>query len=302
MELTGAWEIPVGGKWPLEFKWRLGSDDLPTGTTIASATKAVSPATGLTVDDPVVNSDSTGVVFWATAVTAGSYSILIVATRSDGGKNIALGHVSVTAAADRTALAANALITLADFLGYVKSETPIAKNVAETIINGVSQEFDRFTGRVLKQATYANLYLDGSGEKTLDLPNWPAASLTGVYEDDTLLVEGLDDDFVLYTSDDDAYLRKVGTTWPELKEATAVWLEGPKTVKITSVLLGYATIPGDLVLACLKQCAWEYQRMKLSEWGETSRSTAGGGSVSLVEPGLLPDVEAVLKRYRRCGL
>jgi len=295
MELTGAWEIPVGGKWPLEFKWRLGSDDLPTGTTIASATKAVSPATGLTVDDPVLNSDSTGVIFWATAVTVGSYSILIVATRSDGGKNIALGHVSVTAAADRTALAANALITLADFLGYVKSESPIAKNVAETIINGISQEFDRSVGRILKrQAAYTNLYLDGNGERYLNLPNWPAASLGTVTEDGTLLVEGLAGDYILYTSDDDAYLYKVGSG--------AVWMKGSKTVLISTVLLGYATVPGDLVLACLKQCAWEYQRMKLSEWGETSRSTAGGGSVSLVDPGLLPDVEAVLKRYRRCGL
>jgi len=300
MELTGAWEIPVGGKWPLEFKWH--GDDLPTGVTIASATKTVTPAAGLTVADPVLNSDSTGVICDATAVTAGGYSILIVATRSDGGKNIALGHVMVTAAADRTTLAANALITVADFLGYVKSETPISKNLIETIINGVSTEFDRFCGRTLKQATYANLYLDGNGEHILNLPNWPAATLTGVYEDDTLLVEGLDEDFVLYTSDEDAYLRKVGSTWPELHEPTGVWLKGPKTIKITSVLLGYATIPGDIVLKCLKQCAYEYQTNKLSEWGETSRSIGGGGSVSLVDPGLLPDVEAVLKRYRRMSL
>lgn len=301
MELTGAWIIPVGGKEPLEFKW--GGDYLPSGVTIISATKAVSPATGLTVDDPVVNGDATGVIFWATAVTAGDYKILIVATRSDGGKNIALGYVYVAPASDRTSLAANALVTFADFMGYVPSETPINKNLAETIINAVSTEFDRVCGRTLKQATYTNLYLDGNGERTLNLPNWPADSATfgTVTENGTLLVNGLTGDYVLYTSDDDAYLRKVGATWPELGESCAAWFAGPKTVLISTVKLGYATVPGDIVLVCLKQCALEYQRAKQRTWGETSRSV-GEGSVSLVEPGLLPDVEAVLKRYRRAGL
>jgi len=290
MELTGEWTIPVGAKWYLGVKFH--GDDLPTGVTVSSATKAVTPAVGLTVDDPVVDSDAKGVTFGATAVTAGNYSILVTVTLSNGGKNIALGNVAVVLASDRTTLAANALITVADFRGYVPDAIGVTKNVIETIINGVSQEFDRFIGFVLKQATYASLYLDGNGEKYLPLPGYPVASLGTVTEDGTLLTEGLDDDFVLYTSDFDAYLRKID----------GVWLEGPKTELISTIKLGYATIPGDLVLACLKQCAWEYQRTKLSEWGETSRSTAGGGSVSLVEPGLLPDVEAVLKRYRRCGL
>jgi len=289
MELTSEWTIPVGGNWPLEFKFK--EDDLPSGVTISSVTKTITPASGLTVSDPAVNSAADGFTFWAEAVTAGGYSALFVATRSDGGKNIVLGHIEVVAASDRTTLASNALITVADFRGYMGDES-INKNLAETLINAVSQEFDRFIGFVLKQTTYASLYLDGNGEKYLPLPGYPVASLGTVTEDGTLLTEGLDDDFVLYTSDFDAYLRKID----------GVWLEGPKTELISTIKLGYATIPGDLVLACLKQCAWEYQRTKLSEWGETSRSTAGGGSVSLVEPGLLPDVEAVLKRYRRCGL
>jgi len=290
MELTGAWEIPVGGKWPLGVKFH--GDDLPTGVTVSSATKAVTPAVGLTVDDPVVDSDAKGVTFWVTAVTAGNYSVLVTVTRSDGGKNIALGSVAVVAASDRTTLAANALITVADFRGYVTDAVGVTKNAIETIINGISQEFDRFVGFVLKQATYTALYLDGNGEKYLPLPGYPAASLGTVTEDGTLLAEGLDDDYVLYTSDNDAYLQKI----------SGVWLDGPKTELISTVKLGFATIPGDLILACLKQCAWEYQRMKRSEWGETSRSGEGGGSVSLVEPGLLPDVVAVLKRYRRAGL
>jgi hypothetical protein len=289
MELTAEWTIPVGGNWPLEFKFK--EDDLPSGVHIESVTKTITPASGLTVTDPAVNTGTDGFTFTATAVTAGGYSLLFVATRSDGGINVVLGHIEVAAASDRTTLAANALITLADFRGYMSDEA-INKNLVEMLINGVSQEFDRFCARVLKQATYVNLYLDGNGEKTLELPSWPAASLGTITEDGTLLSEGVDADFVLYTSDDAAYLHRV----------SGKWLEGPRTILLSTILLGYATVPGDIVLKCLKQCAYEYQTMKLSEWGETSRSTAGGGSVNLVEPGLLPDVEAVLKRYRRYGI
>ena len=189
-------------------------------------------------------------------------------------------------------LNANALITVDDFRSYYKTSSADSEHLVEILINGVSQEFDRFCARVLKQATYVNLYLDGNGEKTLELPSCPAASLGTVTEDGTLLTESLTGDFVLYTSDQDAYLYRV----------SGKWLDGPRTELISTIKLGYAAIPGDIILACLKQSAKEYQTMKLQEWGETSRSTGGGGSVSLVEPGLLPDVEAVLKRYRRFSL
>jgi hypothetical protein len=294
MELTGEWTIPIGGKWPLSFTWK--NDDLPTGVTIASATKTVSPASGLTVGDPTLNSASDGVNFWAEAVTAGSYTILIVATRSDGGKNVALGFVSVPAVTKATSLASNALISVADLSRLMGEE--VSTGLAEMVINSVSSEFDRYTGRTLKQTAYTNLYIDGNGDKILQLPNWPAASVTGVYEDDTLLTEGLDYDYTVYTSDDEAYLYKLSSTWPGLLSESAVWAKGPKTIKITSVSLGYATIPGDLVLAATKQAAVEYLRAKQKTWNDTSRSVETG-SVSLVEPGLLPDVEAVLKRYRR---
>jgi hypothetical protein len=189
-------------------------------------------------------------------------------------------------------LNANALITVDDFRGYMGDGVSSAfENLMELIINGVSQEFDRFVSRVLKQATHTNLYLDGNGEQILNLPNWPAADLGTVTEDGTLLVNGLTEDYVLYTSDDDAYLYKIG----------GVWLEGPKTVLISTVKLGYATIPGDVQLKCIKQCALEYQQMKKKELGESSHSR-GDESVSFVELGLLPDVEAVLKRYRRYKL
>jgi hypothetical protein len=196
------------------------------------------------------------------------------------------------------ALNSNALVSLEDLRTYLCEKTTEFETLMELIINGVSAEFDRYTGRTLKQATYTNLYLDGNGQDILNLPNWPAASLGTVTEDGTALTEGLDYDFVLYTSNEDAYLQKIQSTWPELDEETAVWLAGPKTILISTVALGYATVPGDLLMACLKQCAREYQTAKQKAWGETNRSVADG-SVGLVAPGLLPDVEKVLKGYRR---
>lgn len=199
------------------------------------------------------------------------------------------------------ALNSNALVTVDDLRAYLgQGVSSESETMMELLINAASQEFDRFCGRQLKQKTETNLYLDGNGSRYLKLPSWPAASVTGVYEDGTLLV--VDTDYLVYTSDDDAYLLKYSSTWPEITTyCSPVWAEGHKTIKISSVLLGYATVPADIQLACLKQCAVEYQRAKQKTWGETSRSSESQ-SVSVIEPGLLPDVEAVLKRYRRVAV
>lgn len=288
MELTAqTLSLPIGAKVPLEITWK--NDDLPTGVTISSATKAVTPATGLTVTNPAVNSAQDGVSVFATAETAGTYAVIITATRSDTGILIALWHVTVVAATKSTALASNALVTVEDLARVMGEDVQVG--LAEMVINSVSQEFERYIGRVIKQVTHTALYLDGAGSKYLNFPTWPAASLGTVTEDGTLLTEGADEDYLLYTSDDSAYLYKV----------SGVWLKGPKTVLISTVALGYATVPADLQMACLKQAAVEYQKTRLKGWNETSRSIEGG-SVSLVDPGLLPDVVAVLKRYTGYGL
>lgn len=287
MELTGEWKMPVGGKRSLGVIWK--GDDLPDNVTIASATVTVTPATGLTLDSPVVNTAKDGVTFWATAATAGTYVVVVTAILSDSGKNVEVGVVTVGAASALTTAATNALVTVEMFEAYYGGA--VSKTRADLIINGVSQEFDRFCARILKQATYTNLCLDGNGEKHLPLPSWPAASLGTVTEDGTLLTEGATADYLLYTSDDCAYLYRV----------SGRWLKRPKAVLLSTVLLGHSPIPADLTLACLKQCAYEYQRQALKTWGETSRSVEGG-SVGMVEPGLLLDVQEVLKRYRSYGL
>lgn len=280
MELTGEWTIPVGGKWPLSFTWK--GDDLPTGVTIASATKTVSPATGLTVDSPVLNTDSSGVNFWVTAVTAGFYTIVIIATRSDGGKNVALGYVTVTAAAKPTTLAANALISVADLARLVGDD--VSTSLAEMVINSVSQEFENEVGCDLFNATYTAELNNGNGKSFLFLPHWPITDIDAVTENDVTLTE--DTDFYADYAN--------GILW---KMDGGKWTAGHGTVAATYDA-GYAAVPADISLACAKQCAVEYQKAKQKGWNETSRSVEGG-SVSLIEPGLLPDVMVVLQRYHR---
>lgn len=280
MELTGEWTIPVGGKWPLEFVWK--SDDLPTGVTISSATKSVSPATGLTVGDPVVNAAADGVTFSAEAATAGFYTILIVATRSDTYKNIALGYVTVVAASKATSLASNALISVAD-LARVLGES-VETGLAETVINSVSQEFEDEVDCDLSNDTYTAEALTGNGRSYFYLPRWPVTAVTTVVEDDATLTE--DTDFSVDYAN--GILKRMGGLLWSTTEGELV----------VTYAAGYESVPADIALACAKQCAVEYQRAKQKSWDETSRSH-GDGSVSLVEAGLLPDVRAVLERYQR---
>jgi len=95
MKPSGSWRFPVGTKTRIGFRWH--GDDLPVGVTITSGTKAVTPAVGLTVADPSVNSGADGVYCLIEALAAGDYYILIVGSRSDGDKNVELAFVEIFA-------------------------------------------------------------------------------------------------------------------------------------------------------------------------------------------------------------
>jgi len=185
-------------------------------------------------------------------------------------------------------LAANALITLAEAKDYIfgEQDSSVPDPIVEMLINSVSTRFESRCRREFKSATDATLYLDGNGEKELSLPRSPVTSIASVTEDDTVLTEGDDEDYRLYTSDNDAYLYRLGTTW----------LKGAKKILLTTFLAGFVTVPADLKLACMEQTAFEYQKHQKREWGETSRSFEGG-SVSLTSDGLLQSVEDVLQHY-----
>jgi len=187
------------------------------------------------------------------------------------------------------AQAANALVTTANQRVYQGLEVDTHTALLELLIDSISTLFDNYTGRNLIKATYTAIYFDGNGEKELQLPNWPVdtASDFTLYEDDVLLTEGIDDDFVLYETA--GYVRKYG----------GVWLDAPKSIKLTySAGYAIASVPADLKLAVYKQVAHEFHKQANREWGKENRSMPDG-SVSLITDNLLPDVEEILDRYRK---
>jgi len=184
------------------------------------------------------------------------------------------------------ALDANALVTLADQKTYLNISDSNSDSILEILINSVSTLINVYCERTLIETTYTDLYLDGNGEKEIQLPNWPVASITSLAEDETSLTEGLDEDYLLYTSDRAAYLWRYGDGWVDMH----------KGILITYVA-GYSTVPKDLQLACFKQVAFEFHKWKNKDWGESSRSMADG-SISVTTKNLLEDVEETLQRYK----
>lgn len=124
-------------------------------------------------------------------------------------------------------LEANALIISADQKTYIGESTATYDDLLKLLINSISTLFDEFTSRNLREQTEATRYLDGNGEKTIDLPNYPVASIASVTEDDIVLTEGTDEDYILYG--DDGYLYKVNGNWTTAR----------KGILLTTLKAGY---------------------------------------------------------------
>lgn len=280
-------EKRVGEKYPvgLDITRELGTE------TIQSVTAVVD--TGLTAEG-VAAFSGTLVTQWVSGGTAGAYYFVTFTVITSAG-SIIVRPVIVRVITDvkPTAVSTvNALVTLADAKNLIGKATDEDTGIIELLINSVSTAFDRYTGRNLKYAEYATVYLDGNGEVNLSLPNYPVTSPIGtVVEDDITLAEGSTSDYLLYTFDNDAYLAKV----------SGVWTTSRKGVKLTAFKAGFSTIPADLQLACLKQVAAEFDRYFKKDWAMTAM-TFPDGSITRVEAGLLPDVKKVLDGYRRLKL
>ena len=182
-------------------------------------------------------------------------------------------------------LSAIALVTVEDAKAYLELKDSQDDSILETLIDSVSALFNNETNRTLKETTFTDLYLDGSGIITLDLPDWPVVSITEIEEDEVALTE--DTDYYLYA--DEGYLAKIG----------AVWTDNIHGIKIT-YKAGYSatTLPSDIKLATLKQVGLEHSRFKSKNWGESGR-TFPDGSITIVTDNLLPSVRDILSKYRK---
>lgn len=127
------------------------------------------------------------------------------------------------------ALENNALVTLTRIKVYIDEAGTTFDAILEILINAISSLFDTYTDRNLKEQTYATLYLDGNGEKELQLPNWPVAAVT-VTEDDIVLTEGIDENYILYA--EEGYLYKVSGNWTKNR----------KGIKLTDYKAGFSLV------------------------------------------------------------
>ena len=180
----------------------------------------------------------------------------------------------------------HAYLELSEAKDYLQLKDSTDDEALTRLVNSVSMKMDKYLERTIRQTTYTDQLLDGTGLPEIDVPNFPITTLTSVYEDDVLLT--VDTHFYSYAVE--GYLRKYGT---------AVWTSNPKGVKLTYVA-GYVVdeIPADLKQACLEQVAYDFQKFKQSRWGEVQR-TFGDGALTFETTTFIKSVLDVLKLYRK---
>jgi hypothetical protein len=188
------------------------------------------------------------------------------------------------------------LITLVELKPYLKieaSETAF-DTLLTSMISEISKLMQNFIGCDVKEATYPNIKVNGSGRSVLDLPNWPITAVSSITEDGVTLAEGTDFDIDPYG---DHLIRLDGTT----SKGTSKWSKGIKNITV-SYTAGFSATPSDLSLACKKQIGHEWKQQTNKEWGETSRSFPDGSVAFTPTSELLDSVKAICKFYKKVRL
>lgn len=193
-------------------------------------------------------------------------------------------------------VAATSLITLDQLKVYLGSSFSGNTNDAmlELLIDSVSVAIDAHLARTLTKTTYTSLKFEGPDGPDLRLPNWPIVSITSIYEDDVLLVEGTDY-YVDYAA---GIIHRIGGNWVKGWNEIVVTYVAGYVVQGATPGAGETALPADIRLACSIQAAREWKKSQGAEWGESSR-TFPDGSTTRTERGLLKDVEELLAKYRR---
>jgi hypothetical protein len=131
-------------------------------------------------------------------------------------------------------------------------------------------------------------YLDGTGTSRIVLSRRPVTALTSIHED-------ADRDFAADTEidSDDLVLH------PEkgiVDRVGAVFARGARTVKVVYTG-GYATVPDDVALACVKLAAAWFAHARTGADG-VRRETLGDYAAEYAAGALPADVEGALAPYR----
>ncbi len=189
----------------------------------------------------------------------------------------------------------DALTTLEDLKRYLQLSSDQHDQLLESLIEAVSAQFNRYTGRKLAardyhwdpaQPAYApdQAILDGTGHPELLLPQYPLLRLDELRLDSRSLAL---EELVLDRAAGVIALRQ------------GVFPRGRANLAL-AYRAGFDPIPPDLAQAALEQTAVRFQESGagLGRLGVSARTLADG-SVSYQEKPLLPQVREVLDRYRR---
>lgn len=167
-------------------------------------------------------------------------------------------------------------------------------SILEDLINRASSFANKFTGRQLLQASFAEYY-DGDGSGELMLNNYPIQSVTTVHDDpnrdfgaSSLLV--VDDDYVLDTAGG-IILAMAGHP---------AFLSGRRSIKVV-YSAGYASgsIPYDLKEAVLMIVQHQYKRVYQDQRIGLASETIGDHTMQYSEDAIPKKAKEVLTRYRR---
>jgi len=186
----------------------------------------------------------------------------------------------------------HALIALKDFKQVRALEDDKYNYLIEILIDAVSLYLEsECGGRIFIQATYGTTYLDGTGERILEIPHYPIVSIATVEEDDVELTEGNDEDFVIYGDEGEGYLEKMGS-----------WAKGNKNIELTDLKAGYllASVPKDLKAACMIMIEKEFQKFVNKAGAEEMRSFPDMSLTWNFDQDEF--VKKTIKKYKRMGV
>jgi len=200
------------------------------------------------------------------------------------------------------ALSQDALTTLAGVKEYLALASSDHDPLLERLIEAVSAQFNAFCDRKLMARDYSydsgddaydpdNALLSGSGYPELLLPQYPVISLS------TLAVDGRE---IAPASGGSGWVLDAGAGVLTLLDG--VFPRGRHNVGLV-YRAGFAAAPPDLAQAAIEQAAIRFQESGAGHGrlGVSARTLADG-SVSYHASALLPQVKAVLDRYRNRSL
>ena len=143
------------------------------------------------------------------------------------------------------------------------------------------QDFIAYLGRDIASTPYAEKY-DGRGRDCISLDQWPVISITSVVIDNQTISASSNGSYGYEFHDQQLWI--IGGVFPQ----------GRRNVSV-SYTAGYATIPADLVLACIRQAAYVYREREHIGM----KSVAVQGQTISYEGDLLPGVKSCLDKHMR---